>query len=76
MGDLRDILQVAALTVGKLEERVAVLESLVAQVIGDSVLALWTAPVPDTKLKAAACRAALEISEAVDLTRDLPVVRP
>ena len=38
---------------------------LVSQVIGDSMLALWTAPQPNNALKAAACRAAVEIAEAV-----------
>ena len=38
---------------------------LVLQVIGDSVLALWTAAEAKNNLKAAACRAAVEISEAV-----------
>lgn len=38
---------------------------MVSQVIGDSALALWTAPQPQTALKVAACRAAVEIAEAV-----------
>lgn len=39
---------------------------LVLQVIGDSVLALWTASEPRDELKKAACRAAIEISASVD----------
>ena len=38
---------------------------LILQVIGDSVLALWTAPGPDLRLKTKACYAALGIAEAV-----------
>ncbi len=40
-------------------------KGLVLQVAGDSVLALWTAPQPNNALKAAACKAAVEITEAV-----------
>jgi adenylate cyclase len=40
-------------------------KGLVLQVVGDSVLALWTSPQPETELKSAACRAAVEIAEAV-----------
>lgn len=39
---------------------------LVLQVIGDSVLALWTASEPRDELKKAACRAAIEITTAVE----------
>jgi adenylate cyclase len=39
---------------------------LVLQVVGDSVMALWSAPEPRPALKRIACRAALEISAAVD----------
>lgn len=39
---------------------------LVSQVTGDSVLALWTAPEPLYELKQAACRAAVEITAAVN----------
>lgn len=38
---------------------------IILQVIGDSVLALWTASRPKDELKAAACRAAVGITEAV-----------
>ena len=38
---------------------------VVLQVIGDSVLALWTAPQPDLALNDKACTAALAIAEAV-----------
>ena len=39
---------------------------IVLQVIGDSVLSLWTASRPDPALKAQACKAALAVSEAVN----------
>lgn len=39
---------------------------VVLQVIGDSVLSLWTASHPDPDLRAKACRAALGVSEAVE----------
>ncbi len=39
---------------------------LVLQVIGDSVLALWTAPEVKSELKKAACRAAIEITASVN----------
>ncbi len=39
---------------------------LVLQVVGDSVMALWTAPQPKYQLQQAACRAAMEITAAVD----------
>ena len=38
---------------------------LVLQVVGDSMLALWTAPKPEGELKNSACRAAIEITAAV-----------
>jgi adenylate cyclase len=38
---------------------------IILQVVGDSVLAIWTAPEPDNALKAAACRAAVQITESV-----------
>jgi adenylate cyclase len=38
---------------------------IILQVIGDSVLAMWTAPEPRNELKAAACRAATQITESV-----------
>ncbi len=38
---------------------------VVLQVVGDSVLSMWTAPAPDPALEAKACRAALEIAGAV-----------
>jgi adenylate cyclase len=41
-------------------------KGLVLQVIGDSVLALWTAIEAENTLKSAACKAAVEISEAVN----------
>ena len=40
-------------------------QGLVLQVIGDSVLAIWTAPQSKSTLKAAACKAAIGISESV-----------
>jgi len=40
-------------------------QGLVLQVVGDSVLAIWAAPQPQSALKAAACKAAMEITEAV-----------
>ncbi|BBO92992.1 CHASE2 domain-containing protein [Desulfosarcina ovata] len=39
---------------------------LVLQVVGDSVMALWSAPEPRPELSRAACRAAREVSAAVD----------
>jgi adenylate cyclase len=39
---------------------------LVLQVVGDSVLAIWTAPEPRRELKRAACRAAIEITTSVN----------
>ncbi len=39
---------------------------LVLQVVGDSVMALWTASEPQCEIKQAACRAAIEIRAAVD----------
>jgi adenylate cyclase len=39
---------------------------LVLQVVGDSVMALWSAPESQPALKRIACRAALEIAAAVD----------
>jgi adenylate cyclase len=38
---------------------------IILQVVGDSVLAIWTAPEPRNELKAAACRAAMQITESV-----------
>jgi adenylate cyclase len=38
---------------------------IILQVIGDSVLALWTAPQPQTALQKAACQAAIGITRAV-----------
>lgn len=38
---------------------------IILQVIGDSVLAMWTAPESKNELKAAACRAAIQITESV-----------
>jgi adenylate cyclase len=38
---------------------------IILQVVGDSVLAMWTAPEPRNELKAAACRAAMQITESV-----------
>lgn len=38
---------------------------IILQVVGDSVLAIWTSPEPNNESKAAACRAAMQISEAV-----------
>ena len=38
---------------------------IILQVVGDSVLAIWTAPEPRNELKVAACRAALQITESV-----------
>jgi adenylate cyclase len=38
---------------------------IVLQVVGDSVLAMWTAPEPMTQLKVAACQAAIQITESV-----------
>lgn len=38
---------------------------IILQVVGDSVLAFWTAPGPLNELKAAACRAAMQITESV-----------
>jgi adenylate cyclase len=38
---------------------------IILQVVGDSVLAIWTAPEPKRELKAAACRAATQITESV-----------
>jgi adenylate cyclase len=37
----------------------------VLQVVGDSVLAIWSAPQPNDDLKSAACRSAIGISKAV-----------
>ena len=42
-------------------------DGLVLQVVGDSVLAIWTAPQPQEDLKAAACKAAVEIIEALQI---------
>jgi adenylate cyclase len=39
---------------------------VVSDVIGDSMMALWTTTHPDAKLRSQACLAALEISRAVD----------
>ena len=39
---------------------------VVLQVIGDSVLSLWTASRPDPALKSKACKAALAVAEAVE----------
>lgn len=38
---------------------------IILQVVGDSVLAIWSAPEPKNELKAAACRAAMQITESV-----------
>ncbi len=38
---------------------------LVLQVVGDSVLAIWTAPQPKKELRTAACKAAIAITESV-----------
>ena len=38
---------------------------IILQVVGDSVLAIWTAPEPKNELKTAACRAAIQITESV-----------
>ena len=39
---------------------------IILQVVGDSVLAIWTSPEPRNELKTAACRAALEITDSVE----------
>lgn len=39
---------------------------LVLQVVGDAVMALWSAPEPQSEIKHAACRAAVEITAEVD----------
>jgi adenylate cyclase len=41
-------------------------EGLVLQVVGDSVLALWSAPQPKNELKTAACKAAIGITHRVE----------
>jgi adenylate cyclase len=41
-------------------------DGLVLQVVGDAVMALWSAPEPDQGLKRAACRAAIGITNAVE----------
>jgi adenylate cyclase len=38
---------------------------IILQVVGDSVLAIWSAPESKNELKAAACRAAVQITESV-----------
>ncbi len=38
---------------------------IVSDVVGDSMMAIWAKSNPDASLRAAACRAALEISEAI-----------
>jgi adenylate cyclase len=38
---------------------------IILQVVGDSVLAIWTAPEPSNELKTAACRAAVQIADSV-----------
>jgi adenylate cyclase len=38
---------------------------VVSDVVGDSMMAIWAKPNPDANLRAAACRAALEIAEAI-----------
>jgi adenylate cyclase len=38
---------------------------VILQVVGDSVLAIWTSPEPKDELKTAACRAAMQITESV-----------
>lgn len=40
-------------------------DGIILQVVGDSVLAIWTSSEPKNELKAAACRAAIQITEAV-----------
>lgn len=40
-------------------------KGIILQVVGDSVLAIWTAPQPDDRLKAEARKAAIEIHQAV-----------
>lgn len=40
-------------------------DGVVLQVVGDAVLALWTAPAPDPLLRRKACLAALDIADAV-----------
>jgi adenylate cyclase len=40
-------------------------DGLVLQVVGDSVLAIWASPQPKDALRAAACRAAIGITESV-----------
>jgi len=41
-------------------------DGLVLQVVGDAVMALWSAPEPEEGLKRAACRAAVGITSAVE----------
>lgn len=41
-------------------------DGLILQVVGDSVLAIWAAPQPDDRMKVAACRAAMGITDAVE----------
>ena len=38
---------------------------IILQVVGDSVLAIWTAPEPRNELKVAACRSAVQITDSV-----------
>ena len=45
-------------------------DGMVLQVVGDSVMALWSAPAPDDGLKRAACRAAIGIAAAVKRFND------
>ncbi|MGD9364323.1 MAG: adenylate/guanylate cyclase domain-containing protein [Desulfobacteraceae bacterium] len=48
----------------------------VLQVVGDSVLAIWSAPQPDNDLKSAACRSAIGISKAVRQFNETPGHHP
>jgi adenylate cyclase len=45
-------------------------DGMVLQVVGDSVMALWSAPAPDDGLKRAACQAAIGIAAAVKRFND------
>jgi adenylate cyclase len=51
-------------------------QGIIMQVVGDAVLALWTAPQPDDQLKTAACKAAVAIHRSVqqfNSTSDYPL---
>ncbi|KJS28885.1 MAG: hypothetical protein VR64_22490 [Desulfatitalea sp. BRH_c12] len=45
---------------------------IVLQVVGDSVLAIWTSPLPDSRLRMKACQAALGIAEAMQGPHEAP----